>query len=75
MFSKKSCFFKAASELNLCDLFSGKDATRFYQDFGGISKVAILKLLSLGNLHSAEDVLLTCCFRHRFPCLRGRDRD
>ena len=49
---------KTASELNICDLFSGKDATRFYRDFGGISKVAILKLLSLGNLHSADDVLL-----------------
>ena len=75
MFSKKSCFFKAASELNICDLFSGKDATRFYQDISGVSKVAILKLLSLGNLHSTDDVLVMWWFRHRFPCLRGRDRD
>ena len=49
---------KTASELNICYLVSGKDATRFYRDFSGISKVAILKLLSLGNLHSADDVLL-----------------
>ena len=57
MFQKKGCFFKA-EHLNICDLVSGKDATRFYQDFSGISKVAILKLLSLGNLFSADDVLV-----------------
>jgi len=57
-FPKKSCFFKADSELNIYDLVSGRDAKRFYWDFGGISNVAILKLLSLGNLHSADDVLV-----------------
>ena len=57
MFQKKGCFFKA-EHLIICDLVSGKDATRFYRDFDGISNVAILKLLSLGNLHSADDVLV-----------------
>ena len=58
-FQGKAAFsFKAATELNFCDLFSDRDATRFNRDSGGISKVAILKVLSLGNLHSADDVLL-----------------